>query len=54
MPKLESVLKIRMDQPTQAQRLTSPGEFGRTPRKTPKPVISPEDFRQLSQDAEHG
>lgn len=52
MPKLEDVLKIKVDQPTQAQRLTPP--FGRTPRKTPKHTLSPEEARKLTQEAGNG
>lgn len=46
MPKLEDVLKIKVDQPTQAQRLDS---FGRRPRKAPKPIVS-----EPAQEPAHG
>lgn len=49
MPKLEDVLKIKVDQPTQAQRLTLLREYGRTPRKTPKHPLPPD-----SQEPDHG
>lgn len=52
MPKLESCLKIKVDSPTQAQRLTPP--WGRKPRKASKHTLTPEDARQIIEEAKDG